>query len=122
MTSILIVDDSKIIRSEIVEMLTQFGFTNLSEAINGLNALDIVERKMPDLITLDWNMPLMDGIGFIKALRKMPGGDKPKVILCTYERAEAKIKMAKRDGVDEYVPKPIDPAEMKEKIELLGFL
>lgn len=122
MTKILIVDDSKVIRQFIHETFTEFGFTDVSEAINGLDGLQQAKSNMPDLITLDWNMPLMDGMDFIKALRKLPGGEKPKVILCTYERGEDKIKMALSFGIDAYVPKPVTPEMLKEKLAKLGLL
>ena len=80
----LIVDDSSVIRKVARRILESMDF-RITEAENGQQALDLCKREMPQAVLLDWNMPVMDGYGFLKALRKTPGGDKPKVVFCTTE-------------------------------------
>ena len=63
---------------------------------------------MPTVILLDWRMPVMDGLTFLRALRQAPGGNGPKVLLCTVETTAERIREALEAGADEYVMKPFD--------------
>ena len=103
----LIVDDSKMIRRVATRILQDLDFEP-SEASNGREAITICKSSMPDAILLDWNMPVMDGLSFLKALRKEPGGDDPIVVFCTAERDVKKITEALDAGANEYVMKPFD--------------
>ena len=76
---------------------------------------------MPDVVLLDWNMPVMTGIEFLIALRQQPGGDKPKVVFCTTENDVAHIREAISAGADEYVMKPFDHETLQIKLQLVGF-
>lgn len=71
--------------------LEALGFDDISEAENGQVALNFCKSHLPDIITLDWNMPVMDGHEFLKTLRKLPGGDKPVVVFCSTERGKQNI-------------------------------
>ena len=122
MTSFLVVDDSKILRQHMVDLLGILGFTDISTAINGQDALDQVKKKMPDVITLDWNMPLMDGLSFVQHLRNMPNGKTTKVIFCTSEGRHARIQMAFNAGADEYIVKPVDVTALRECLLLLDVI
>jgi two-component system chemotaxis response regulator CheY len=75
---------------------------------------------MPDLILLDWNMPVMNGIEFISALRRQEGGGRPKVVFCTTENDVAHIREAIEAGADEYVMKPFDHDTLQMKLQLIG--
>ena len=75
---------------------------------------------MPDLILLDWNMPVMSGIEFIVALRRQDGGNQPKVVFCTTENDVAHIREAIEAGADEYVMKPFDHDTLQMKLQLIG--
>jgi two-component system, chemotaxis family, chemotaxis protein CheY len=66
-------------------------------------------------VLLDWNMPVMNGIDFLRALRREPGGDKPKVVFCTTENDMAHIAEAMRSGANEYVMKPFDSEIIESK-------
>jgi two-component system chemotaxis response regulator CheY len=92
----------------------------VSEAENGRDALDQCEAGMPDLILLDWNMPVMNGIEFIGALRRLAGGAGPKVVFCTTENDVAHIREAIEAGADEYVMKPFDHDTLQMKLQLIG--
>ncbi len=120
MKSCLIVDDSKVIRKVSRHILENLGFS-VEEAENGKLGLEACEASMPDVILLDWNMPVMTGIEFITHLRKRDGGDKPKVVFCTTENDVAHIREAINAGADEYVMKPFDHETLQIKLQLVGF-
>jgi two-component system chemotaxis response regulator CheY len=93
MKSCLVVDDSSVIRKVARRILEGMEF-QITEAEDGEQALGACQQKLPDAILLDWNMPKMDGYEFLKALRRMPGGDRPKVVFCTTENDVAHIARA----------------------------
>ena len=78
------------------------------EAEDGEKALEVCKRAMPDAVLLDWNMPVMDGYEFLGHLRRMPGGDEPKVVFCTTENDIDHIARALHAGANEYIMKPFD--------------
>jgi len=117
----LVVDDSNVIRKVARRILEDFDFS-VSEAADGRTAVDQCERKMPDLILLDWQMPMMDGIDFVANLRQMEGGKRPKVVFCASEADVAQIARALRAGADEYILKPFDRAAVETKLHEVGML
>lgn len=119
MKSCLIVDDSRVIRKVSRHILETLGF-DVEEAEHGQDALDKCAGAMPDVILLDWNMPVMSGIEFINQLRARPGGDAPKVVFCTTENDVAHIREAIDAGADEYVMKPFDHETLQIKLQLVG--
>jgi two-component system chemotaxis response regulator CheY len=84
MKTCLVVDDSSVIRKVARRILEGLDF-QIIEAEDGEKALEVCKRELPDAILLDWNMPVMDGYEFLGNLRRMPGGDAPKVVFCTTE-------------------------------------
>ena len=121
MKTCLIVDDSRMIRRVAGRIVKELGFT-VTEAINGQDALDKCQMEMPTAILVDWAMPIMDGLSFIKHLRKAPGGDKPVVVFCTAERDVQKITTALDAGADEYVMKPFDSDIIRSKFFEAGLI
>ena len=119
MKQILVVDDSAVIRKIARRILDGLRFRT-SEAHDGKAALDACEAAMPDGILLDWNMPVMDGFEFLRALRKLPGGAKPKVVFCTTENDVSQIARAMHAGADEYIMKPFDRHIVQSKFEEIG--
>ena len=117
----LIVDDSKMIRRVATRILRELKF-DPSEAGNGREAIDMCEISMPDAILLDWNMPVMDGLTFLKTLRSSKGGTKPIVVFCTAERDVLKIAEALDAGADEYIMKPFDSDILGSKFTEVGLL
>ena len=115
----MIVDDSRVIRKVSRHIVESFGF-EVSEAENGLDALDKCRAAMPDLILLDWNMPIMSGIEFIVALRETEGGSQPKVVFCTTEHDVAHVREGIAAGADEYVMKPFDHETLQVKLGRIG--
>ena len=92
----------------------------MAEAENGKEALDICKAGMPDLILLDWNMPVMTGLEFVTALRATAGGDAPKVVFCTTENETDFITSGIKAGADEYVIKPFDQGTLLAKLKKIG--
>ena len=121
MKSCLIIDDSRVIRKVSRHILESLGFA-VEEAENGREGLDRCETAMPDVILLDWNMPVMTGIEFISRLRQTPGGDRPKVVFCTTENDVAHIREAISAGAYEYVMKPFDHETLQIKLQLVGMV
>ena len=93
MKTCLVVDDSSVIRKVARRILEGLEF-QIVEAEDGEQALGAASAQLPDAILLDWNMPKMDGYEFLKALRRLPGGDGPKVVFCTTENDVAHIARA----------------------------
>ncbi|KUO53270.1 MAG: two-component system response regulator [Sphingomonadales bacterium BRH_c42] len=120
MKTCLIVDDSRVIRRVSRHILESLGFA-VEEAENGQEGLDQCDRAMPDVVLLDWNMPIMSGIEFITQLRLRPDGDRPKVVFCTTENDVSHIREAINAGADEYVMKPFDHETLQIKLQLVGF-
>lgn len=118
MNKCLVVDDSKVIRKVACHMLETFDFS-VQEAGDGSEALEIVQQQMPDIILLDWNMPVMDGMQFLHAMRALELENRPKVIFCTTENDANHIEQAMDAGADEYIMKPFDRETLLSKIELV---
>jgi|TARA_B100000315_G_scaffold247499_1_gene276258 two-component system chemotaxis response regulator CheY len=121
MKSCLIVDDSKVIRMVARKIMQELKF-EISEAADGKSALDACENLMPDAILLDWNMPVMSGIEFLRELRKRPGGDAPIVVFCTTENDLKHIQEAIEAGANEYIMKPFDSEIIQAKFAQVGLL
>jgi two-component system chemotaxis response regulator CheY len=100
-------------------MLTELHI-DTREAENGAAALESCAQQMPDIVLLDWNMPVLDGIGFLKQLRAMPEVAQPKVLFCTTESEMSRIMQAMSEGADEYIMKPFDDQILESKLRLVG--
>jgi two-component system chemotaxis response regulator CheY len=107
MRTCLVVDDSRVIRKVARRILEDIGY-EIAEAADGMEALAWCRAAMPDAVLLDWNMPEMNGIDFLRALRLEPGGDAPTVVFCTVENDLAHINEALAAGANEYIMKPFD--------------
>ena len=119
MRSCLIVDDSKVIRKVARHILETLEFA-VDEAADGREALLRCEASMPDVILLDWNMPVMSGMEFLRALRQSDIAAQPKVVFCTTENDIAHIRAAIDAGADEYVMKPFDRDTLRSKLQIVG--
>ena len=116
----LVVDDSPIVRRILGLMLSRLGFAVI-EAGSVQTALSLCEESHPDLVVVDWNLPDEDGIALVQQLRRLPGGEKMKLIMCTVERSVAHIEAALSAGADEYVTKPFGIEVLETKLGYLGF-
>ena len=121
MKTCLVVDDSSVVRKVARRILEEMNFS-IEEAADGQEALTACRESMPDAILLDWNMPVMDGLVFLKALRCDPGGDAPVVVFCTSENDMAHITEALGAGANEYIMKPFDRAIIESKFESVGLV
>jgi len=120
MKTCLVVDDSKVIRKVARHILEALHF-NVEEAGDGREALDRCEAgNLPDVILLDWNMPVMSGMEFLRSLRGSSLPDRPKVVFCTTENDVAHIRAAIEAGADEYMMKPFDRETLESKLQLVG--
>ena len=116
MKSCLIVDDSSVVRKVARRILEDLDYV-VEEAEDGQEAYDKCRQEMPDAILLDWNMPIMSGLEFLKLLRAYVGGEKPRVVYCTIENDIGHIAMALKAGANDYMFKPFDRAVLEAKFE-----
>ncbi|PZP55214.1 MAG: two-component system response regulator [Micavibrio aeruginosavorus] len=121
MKTCLVVDDSRVVRKVALRIAEELGFAT-AEAEDGQKAYEYCLEKMPEAIILDWNMPVMSGIEFLERLREMPGGDYPKVVLCTTENDISHIQRAMMAGANEYIMKPFDKDIVQGKFIQIGLL
>lgn len=119
MKNCLIVDDSRVIRKVARQILEGMGFTCV-EAEDGQQAFDQARKAMPDVILLDWNMPVVNGIEFMKMFHTLPNFGEAKVIFCTTENDMAHIREALGAGAHEYIMKPFDADIIRGKLVQLG--
>lgn len=111
---IMLVDDSRTMRNIQKSVLAQIGHTDIVEASDGVDALSKVQADTPDLILLDWNMPNMDGLSFLKSFRERDR--KTPVIMVTTEAEKARVIEAIKAGVNNYVIKPFTPDILSQRI------
>lgn len=120
MKTCLVVDDSKVIRKVARHILEALHF-NVEEAGDGREALDRCHSgDLPDVILLDWNMPVMSGMEFLRSLGSVDLAQRPKVVFCTTENDVAHIRAAIEAGADEYMMKPFDRETLESKLQLVG--
>jgi two-component system, chemotaxis family, chemotaxis protein CheY len=120
---VLIVDDSAVMRKIVERALRQAGLdlSEVLEAGNGAEALVQVEKGALDLILSDINMPVMDGLEFLKSLAAMDSAKKIPVVMITTEGSEARVMEAISIGARGYIRKPFTPEQVKERVtSLLG--
>jgi len=121
MKTCLVVDDSSVVRKIARRILEEMGFT-ITECEDGAVALEACKRAMPNAVLLDWNMPVMDGYEFLGHLRRIPGGDVPKVVFCTTENGMDHISRALHAGANEYIMKPFDKDIVAAKFQEVGLI
>jgi two-component system chemotaxis response regulator CheY len=119
--SCLVVDDSRVVRKAARRILESMEFS-VREAEDGQKALDACREELPELVLLDWNMPVMNGLEFLHAVRKEFGPERPIVVLCTTENAFEKIVEALDAGAQEYVMKPFDAEILGVKLAQVGLV
>jgi two-component system chemotaxis response regulator CheY len=117
----LVVDDSATMRQILKEYLKKLGFA-VTEAANGREALDVL-KAMPtaDLVLVDWNMPEMDGVSFVRAVRADPSYAALPLLMVTTNTELSQVSTALEAGANEYIMKPFTREMIREKLELLGF-
>lgn len=121
MKTCLIVDDSKVIRKIARHIMETMAFS-VDEAADGQEALGRCREYGPDVILLDWNMPIMGGMDFLRAYRSFAGTSGAKIIFCTTENESSQIKEAIAAGADEFIMKPFDRETLEAKLQMVGCL
>jgi two-component system, chemotaxis family, chemotaxis protein CheY len=122
----LVVDDFSTMRRIVINLLKELGYHKVSEAEDGEKGLKLLQT--PDLATpinfvvSDWNMPVMDGLTFLKSLRAEFGHDNPPVVFCTTENDMDHIEAAIANGAQEYIMKPFDEDILTSKFAQVGLL
>ncbi|MEX2455227.1 MAG: response regulator [Rhodospirillaceae bacterium] len=121
MKKCLVVDDSKVVRMVARKILEELKF-KIAEAADGREALGKCDERMPDAVLLDWNMPVMNGIEFLREMRSRPGGERPVVVFCTTENDMSHIREALLAGANEYIMKPFDSDIIESKFLQTGLI
>jgi two-component system, chemotaxis family, chemotaxis protein CheY len=122
MKLILIVDDSRIMRNIVKKTFSELRIPcQFLEAENGQKACQLLETNKISLVLLDWNMPQMDGMQFLKKVRAMPNYKDLPIIMVTSEAAKYSIVEALQNGATDYIVKPIRDKQFMEKISDINF-
>lgn len=119
----LIVDDSRAMRLVVARIVQRLGFETV-QAEHGQAALDVLEvsDELPEVALVDWNMPVMDGLELIKALRAQPRYRGITLMMVTTESEQSRIVQALAAGAHEYLIKPFTEEALEDKLSLLGLL
>jgi len=114
---ILLVDDSQTMRRILKNTLTKAGYSEVLEAENGKDALEVLNSKKPDLVLLDWNMPVMNGLEMLKAAKADDNVKHIPIIMVTSISEKEMVVEAIKAGAADYTTKPFTPQTIKEKIQ-----
>ena len=118
----LVVDDSRAMRSILTRLLSGLGF-DVAQAGDGAEALAVLDAgTRPDVILVDWNMPVMDGLTFIKNVRARDDLRDISLMMVTTESEQGQIVRALAAGAHEYVIKPFTDEVISEKLTMLGIV
>ena len=118
----MVIDDSRAMRAILRRIVRELGF-DCVEAGDGQEALDIIRAgEVPDLCLVDWNMPVLDGLSFIQAVRGTAELRHITLMMVTTEGEQAQIVRALAAGAHEYVIKPFTPDAIEDKLQLLGLV
>ncbi len=118
----LVIDDSRVMRRIVAGILEGLGY-EVQQAGHGREGLDVLEGGYdPDLVCVDWNMPVMDGLQFVSAVRANPAWRRLTIMMITSESEHSNIVRALAAGAHEYVIKPFTADAIRDKLALLGLL
>ncbi|MEM5948333.1 response regulator [Spirochaetia bacterium 38H-sp] len=118
--TVVIVDDSRIMRNIVKSTLDsypEFAGSEYLEASNGADAFEIINSKKVDLLLLDWNMPQLNGLELTKKLRADKRFSSLPIIMVTSEAAKYNVIEAVKEGVDDYIVKPVKEDELLKKVK-----
>jgi two-component system chemotaxis response regulator CheY len=118
----LVIDDSRAMRRIVAGILEELGYET-AQAAHGQEALDVLAAGwVPDLATVDWNMPVLDGLSFVSAVRSQPAWRSVTLMMVTSESEHGQIVRALAAGAHEYLIKPFTADAVRDKLALLGLL
>lgn len=116
----LVIDDSRVMRKLLGTMLGHFGF-EVAEAGDGVQGLARIEAgPLPDVMLVDWNMPEMNGVDMIRAVRGRRDWDALRILMVSSETSPGQVSEALAAGADEYLMKPFTADSLQAKLEMLG--
>jgi len=122
MKTVMVVDDSRVMRNIVKNIFEELNIpVHFLEAPDGQKALQILLENPIDLVLLDWNMPNLSGIDFLKKVRGMDRYKKIPIIMVTSEASKLNVVEAVREGVTAYVTKPINPQIFLDKLSKISF-
>jgi two-component system chemotaxis response regulator CheY len=122
MKTVMVVDDSRIMRNIVKNIFEELKIpVHFIEAPDGKKALQILLGNPVDLVLLDWNMPNLSGIDFLKQVRAMEKYQKIPILMVTSEASKLNVVEAVREGVTAYITKPIHPDVFMEKLSKISF-
>ena len=121
MATCLIADDSKVIRMLLSKIVSNLGFSVI-EAEDGEEAVEITQIKNPDLIIMDWSLPVLEGIDVLYKIRDLRLAKSPKIVFCSSSSDLNRIQQALNGGADDYIIKPFDEDIVASKLTILGLL
>lgn len=113
----LIVDDQASIRQVLANSMAEIGFTNIAQRKDGKEALEYLEQNPTHLIISDFNMPVMDGLALLRAVRSNPKIQKVAFIILTSEASKDLVQEAVKAGVNNFLAKPYTVAKLREVLE-----
>ena len=118
----LVIDDSRAMRRIVSSILNGLGY-EVRDAGHGREGLDVLDEGwIPDLVCVDWNMPVMDGLQFVSAVRSNPSLRSVTIMMVTSESEQTQIVKALAAGAHEYLIKPFTADAIRDKLALLGLL
>lgn len=119
----IVIDDSSAMRMILKRIATNLGF-DVTQAVHGRDALDKMEAAGHpfDVALVDWNMPEMNGLEFIQAVRADPRYSRLSLLMVTTESEQSQVVRALAAGAHEYLIKPFTPDAVAEKLEILGLV
>jgi len=122
MKTVMVVDDSRVMRNIVKNIFEELKIpVQFLEAPDGQKALQVLLSNPIDLVLLDWNMPNLSGIDFLKKARAMDGYQNIPIIMVTSEASKINVVEAVREGVTAYVTKPINPKVFLDKLSKISF-
>ena len=113
---VLVVDDAATMRRIVKGLLRELGIKNMREAENGSTALEELRKKKADLVVSDWNMPIMNGLDLLRAIRQDNDLKSTPVLMVTAEAKKENIIEALQAGVSNYIVKPFNAKTLEEKL------
>ena len=120
-TAVLVVDDMASMRTLVVDFLEEMGFSDIEEAVNGREALEIIQKRYKEmkkikLVISDWNMPEMSGLDLLKSIRGVHHLRETPFLMVTAEGEKNQVLQAVKEGVCGYVIKPVDRDGLEKKL------
>ncbi|PIP71635.1 MAG: response regulator [Nitrospinae bacterium CG22_combo_CG10-13_8_21_14_all_47_10] len=117
--TVCVVEDERVSRTMIVEMLKKMGINRIVASTNGQIALEKLKVQKVDLIISDWHMPVMDGLEFFKAVKKDEAFENTPFLMVTVEDSKEKVVEALKVGVRDYIVKPVSKDSFESKVKTL---